>query len=148
MLRWLAAAAWTAILLAASSDLFSASHTGGLLRHLLGGLSPAAFDAVHMALRKIGHLVAYGIASVLYLRALRGGVDGAPVARAPRSRSTARWQPLAAVAMVLLVASIDELHQSTIPSRTGSPVDVLIDVTGATIAQLLTGMEWRRRQNC
>jgi hypothetical protein len=130
--RWLAAGAWTAVLLAASSDLFSSSHTGGILRSLLGGLlSPEVFAWVHWGLRKLGHLTGYGIASVLYYRALAG--------------AGTRRAEILALLLVLVVASVDEVHQSTIPSRTGTPVDVLIDLTGGTIAQLLLRVEWRRR---
>jgi VanZ family protein len=133
--RWLAAGAWTAVLLAASSDLFSSSHTGGILRSLLGGLlSPEVFEWVHAGLRKLGHLTGYGIASVLYYRAGAG--------------AGTRRAGLLALLLVLVVASVDEVHQSTIPSRTGTPVDVLIDLTGGTIAQLLLRVEWRRRANC
>ena len=164
MLRWLAAAAWTALLLVVSSDLFSSSHTGGLLHALIGGLvSPEAFERIHFALRKVGHLVGYGIASVLYYRALRGPVAGSEmrVAKAPRHKShdrgaggevpaqlATRNPQLLSLLLVLAVASLDELHQSTIPSRTGTPVDVLIDLTGGTLAQLVLRGEWRRRANC
>jgi hypothetical protein len=242
--RWLAAAIWTAILFAASSDLFSSSHTGGLLATLLGGyVSPEAFDWIHRVLRKAGHLTGYGIASVLYYKALVDGgrwtvdeapeperqdretrdgvpgppstvnrppvagskmrvanapqpergepgardgvprppstvnrprflatVDRAPVAGSDASVAKAGWsdhqdrgtrdtvprppatgnrQPVrVALLLVLAVASLDEWHQSTIPSRTGTPVDVLIDLTGGTIAQLWLRVEWRRRANC
>jgi len=35
-----------------------------------------------------------------------------------------------------LVASLDELHQSYLPNRTGSPRDVLLDCSGAIALQL------------
>lgn len=131
--RWLAAAAWTALLFAVSSDLFSSSHTGGLLHALIGGLvSEETFRWIHAGMRKLGHLTGYGIASVLYVRALAG----------------TRRPSLLALALVVVVASLDELHQSTIPSRTGTPTDVLIDLLGGTIAQLLLRVEWRRGPNC
>lgn len=133
--RWLAAALWTAILLAASSDLFSSAHTGGLLRLLLHGLDAPTFQAVHFLLRKTGHLTAYGIATLLYERALARTI-------APKTRLAL------ALLMVLAVASIDEFHQSHIASRTGTPVDVAIDLTGGTIALVLSRVEWRGRRNC
>jgi hypothetical protein len=166
--RWLAAAAWTVLLFAISSDLFSSAHTGGLLHLLLGDLlSPAAFDLVHAALRKLGHLTGYAIAALLYYRALDAPVAGNElrVAEAPSAerdesdvRNAVPPQPvtrdprlaasLVALLLVLVVASLDELHQSTIPSRTGTPIDVLIDLTGGVIAQLLLRVEWRRGANC
>ena len=162
MRRWLAAAAWTALLFAVSSDLFSSSHTGGLLRALIGGLvSPAMFEHIHFALRKLGHMTGYGIAAVLYYRALvdggRSTVDKAPRSEedrfgtretVPRAPSTVHRAPFLALLLVVAVASLDELHQSTIPSRTGTPVDVLIDLTGGTLALLVLRGEWRGRANC
>jgi len=37
---------------------------------------------------------------------------------------------------------LDELHQTLVPSRTGSGIDVLVDTTGATIGTLLF-TRWR-----
>lgn len=166
--RWLAAAAWTALIFAISSDLFSSAHTGGLLHRLLGDLlPPAVFDRVHAALRKLGHLTGYAIASVLYYRALASGGTGNGLRAAearrgerevvgekdavppqPAPRNPPLRPAILSLLLVLVVASLDELHQSTIPSRTGTPADVLIDFMGGTIAQLLLRVEWRRRSNC
>jgi VanZ family protein len=41
------------------------------------------------------------------------------------------------VLCTLLIASLDEYHQSFLPSRTASPVDVGIDLCGAIAAQLI-----------
>lgn len=38
-------------------------------------------------------------------------------------------------------AIIDEIHQTYVPGRHGRPLDVLIDVVGATLA--LTYQKWR-----
>jgi VanZ family protein len=126
---WLPALAWAAMILAASSDLFSASHTGSWIEKLtstLGhGLAPRTLELVNHILRKLGHLTAYGILSALSFRALRG----------EESRWTLRWA-IGAVAMAILVASIDEFHQSFVPSRTGMWQDVLLDTVGATFMQI------------
>jgi VanZ family protein len=37
----------------------------------------------------------------------------------------------------LLIASLDEFHQSFLPTRTSSPFDVVLDLCGAITAQLL-----------
>jgi VanZ family protein len=139
---------WTAIVLAASSDLFSAAHTGGVLAAILRAVaghdvSGELFAVIHYLIRKLAHLTEYGIASVLYFRALRNPEVGAP---ATSSRHLSLH--LLAVLIVLLVAAIDEFHQSFVASRTGSPADVLLDVTGGTIAQFLLLWESRRRVNC
>jgi VanZ family protein len=126
---WLPALAWAALILAASSDLFSPSHTADWIEQLTSrvgyGLDPNTLVLVNHILRKTGHLTSYGILSALSFRALRG----------EQRRWTLRWA-INAVAMVLLVASIDEFHQSFIPSRTGTLQDVLLDTAGATLMQI------------
>jgi VanZ family protein len=42
-----------------------------------------------------------------------------------------------AVLIAIAVAAIDEFHQSFVPSRTGTPLDVVIDGCGAILAQLM-----------
>jgi VanZ family protein len=53
-----------------------------------------------------------------------------------------------AVLSTLLIASLDEYHQSFLPSRTASPVDVCIDLCGAIVAQsiLLLVISWFSRR--
>jgi len=47
------------------------------------------------------------------------------------------------------VASLDEWHQSFIPSRTGTPKDVLLDSCAAIAAQILVflWMQWSSSQH-
>lgn len=125
-MRFIPAVLCTTVILAASSDLFSAAHTGGLLRTLLGHVvAPAALETVNAVLRKLGHVTAYGLHAYLWLRAFRGE-------RAWETR-LAVW----AVVITFAVAATDEFHQSFIPSRGGSPFDVLLDTCGAALAVLL-----------
>ncbi|MFZ0939460.1 MAG: VanZ family protein, partial [Candidatus Sulfotelmatobacter sp.] len=49
---------------------------------------------------------------------------------------TTRWASIA-ILMTALVASLDEWHQSFIPSRTGRWQDVVLDTCAAIAAQLL-----------
>jgi VanZ family protein len=53
-----------------------------------------------------------------------------------------------AVLSTLVVASLDEYHQSFLPSRTSSPIDVGIDVCGAIAFQLvlLLIIQWYARR--
>lgn len=103
--------AWSAVILSTSNDQFSATHTGSLLRELFG-----LPDVVNVMLRKLAHLTGYGILGVLAFWAGRGK----------------QW--MMPFAVVILVASTDEWLQSSVPSRGGSPWDVLLDVVGAAIA--------------
>jgi VanZ family protein len=69
--------------------------------------------------RKLVHMTEYGLLWLLWLRALRW--------RAPR----------AAAAIALAYAATDELHQTFVEGRHGTPVDVLIDSLGIAVAMLL-----------
>ncbi|HJQ37078.1 MAG TPA: VanZ family protein [Thermoanaerobaculia bacterium] len=145
MKRWLPVIAWSAVILATSNDWFSAAHTGSWL-----GVS----ETVNVIFRKLMHLTGYGILGVLAWSAARQQF-GTP-ASSPADRETSRFPrrrdaagPAAGTAaflIVILVASIDELNQSFVPSRGGSPWDVLLDVVGATIAiAILRVKEYRSR---
>jgi VanZ family protein len=128
---WIPPAVWTAIILLASSDFFSASHTGSFLEavvtSVLGhSLSPETFATMHFVVRKSAHLTEYGILGALLFRAIRSG----------RAGWDWRWAATA-VLLAASVAAVDEWHQTFIPSRTGTPRDVLIDATGAAVAQLV-----------
>jgi VanZ family protein len=126
---WLPPLAWAAMILAASSDVFSASHTGGWIEILISwlgrSLSPPALDLLNQILRKLGHVTAYGILSALSFRALRG----------ERLRWNPRWA-IGAIVLTALVASVDEYHQSFIPSRTGTWHDVVLDTAAAIVVQI------------
>jgi VanZ family protein len=84
-----------------------------------------------VALRKVAHVTEYAVLTALWWRALRAlGVS----------------RPLAgAVAIALLYAATDEFHQTFVDGRTGTPVDVMIDAIGMTIAALLIYARRRSR---
>ena len=67
-------------------------------------------------LRKLAHMVEYGLLWFLWWRALGYG---------------SRWWP-ALIAVAYAVT--DELHQTTVDGRHGSPLDVLIDAIGVALA--------------
>ena len=128
---WLPPLLWTCVILLASTDLLSAAHSGAwlqtILTTILGHALPAEqFDVLHFALRKGSHLTEYAILGALLFRALRA--DG--------RQWNFRWS-VAAVAIAAAVASVDEWHQTFVPSRTGAFSDVLIDTAAATLAQIL-----------
>jgi VanZ family protein len=124
---WLPAALWTALVLFASSAAFSGENTGrileGLLAALFGEVPHSLLLAGHLAIRKLAHLSEYAVLGWLLYRARR------------QSQNAWNWSwAWFALAGVLVIATTDELHQHFIPSRVGSPLDVLIDVTGAIVA--------------
>lgn len=128
---WWPVAAGIAVIMTSSTPWFSASDTSGPLRWLwqaiFGPVSNAHWGMVHFYIRKTGHFFGYGTLGLLWLRAWW--------LTFPRSRFVTH----AALALVgtALIASCDELHQAFLPSRTGSPWDVLLDCCGAAVLQLL-----------
>jgi VanZ family protein len=128
---WLPPIVWAAVILIASTDLFSGSNTAGVLQRIALTIfghrfAPATAEMLNHIIRKTAHLTEYGILSALTFRALRG--------------EKGSWNPRWAVGAIVLaafIATIDEIHQSFVPSRTGTWHDVVLDAAGATIAQIL-----------
>ena len=136
---WLPAAAWAAVILAASSDALAASRTaswlGVIVEEIVGHPLPARqFDVLHFLIRKTAHLTEYAILGGLLFRAMRAGAA---------TRWTRRWSA-AAIALAAAVAAVDELHQLFVPSRTGTPADVLLDCAGAALAQVVAWFRSRQ----
>lgn len=126
---------WSIVLLLTSSDLFSSGHSGSLMATLFGRyLSPAQVETLNFFFRKCMHLTGYGILGWLGFRAARG-----------ESRGFSMKWAVTGVLITLAVASVDEWHQTLIPSRGGSAKDVLLDCCGAVIAQVFTAMRNLRR---
>ncbi len=100
---------------------------------IFGPISSAHWAEVHHLIRKTGHFVGYGSS------ASRFSIAGTRPCRrmAVRHWTLLRRSSVLRVACTLLVAMSDEYHQSFLPSRTSSPVDVCIDLGGAIAAQLL-----------
>jgi VanZ family protein len=111
-----------------------------VLSFFFGHIDPDAFEIIHAMLRKIGHVIGYGILSFLLFRAWRTTLR-------PRSQS---WDLLWAAVSFLMtaaVASVDEWHQSYLPSRTGTWHDVVLDSLAALSVQfLIFALLWNRRQ--
>jgi VanZ family protein len=137
---WVPAVAWMAMVLAASSDPFSARNTGEALHALLiwifGQVDALTFGLVHFLMRKSAHFIEYAILSALWFRALRLHLS---------SLWRVRWA-LVGLVISLSVAILDELHQSFVPSRSGSARDVLLDFCGALFAQFLIWYALRRKE--
>jgi len=121
---WLPAAIWSVVLLVMSGRAGSATLTFHILQWILPPGNPM-FDAVHLLLRKLGHLLAYGLLGALDFRAVRGARPG----------WTVRWSGWA-ITLAVAIAAIDEGHQTIVPGRTGLLSDVVIDACGASIAQV------------
>lgn len=86
--------------------------------------------------RKLVHATVYGTLWWLWLRAL----DREPAGR--HRRAGPQW--LAALITIAYAAG-DELHQSFVTGRHGTPVDVLIDTAGVVLAVFLVRAADARR---
>ena len=131
---WIAAVLWMTLIAIESTDMFSAEHTSRFLYpllHFLLGMDRAHFAVVHHYIRKTGHFVGYFTLSFFLFRAWRATL------RLPWApRWALRWATIAFF-MSALVASLDEWHQSFIPSRTGVFSDVVLDSFAALTAQVV-----------
>lgn len=115
-LSWLPSLIWATLILIFSGEAGSSGTTTALLQTLLpAGISPETFDLIHLLVRKSGHLLAYGLLGVLNVRALQG-------------------RALLAITLAAAVSILDEWHQSYVPLRTGTPIDVMIDIAGSALA--------------
>ena len=128
---WAPAALWAAVVLSASGEPLAASNTGVWLQRLVTAVTGSplraeTFELVHFLIRKLAHLTEYGIFGALAFRAYRGVHPG-------WSRS---WS-IAAIVTAAALAGIDEFHQTFVQGRTGAFSDVLIDLCGATLSQLI-----------
>jgi len=131
---WIAAILWLIVIAIESSAWLSAHNTSRILYpllHFLFGLDYDHFEIWHFYIRKSGHVFGYGLLSILLFRAWR-----ATLPALGDTKWTLRWANIAVLGTAL-VASLDEWHQSYIPSRTGSVRDVVLDTCAAIGAQIL-----------
>ena len=84
----------------------------------------SGFGLIDFIGRKFVHAGEYALLCLLWWRALR-------TVMSPRRAL------VAAVVIAVAYSVTDELHQSTVDGRHGTPVDVLIDSFGAMLAALL-----------
>jgi hypothetical protein len=112
---------WMVLIALGSSSLLAGERTASWLPALLGRLapwaSPATLAAAHFGLRKLGHLLEFGILAVLWRRALAPSTRAVPVAFVVAS----------------LYAGVDEWRQGLTPDRVPAVGDVVIDALGALL---------------
>jgi VanZ family protein len=134
---WGPALAWATLISYFSTGVFSWQNTSHVIIPILAWLFPHAKPetllAAHFYIRKSGHFWEYFLLSLLVLRGVRAGRPGW------------RWTwALMALAAAACYAGLDELHQAFVPTRTASVYDVLLDSTGAAVAQVITALcAWR-----
>ena len=108
---------WLSLVLFLGSSYFGTQQSQPLILPVLKLVAPhataAQLNSVHALLRKLGHLGEYAVLALLWLRGF--------LATRRVSLRTAAW---AALLVCVACAFVDEAHQSMLPSRTGSALDV------------------------
>ncbi len=103
----------------------SMPQTSRFIRPLLEFLFPAASEQTlliyHSYIRKAAHFTEYAILAFLAVRALAVSVR------------LHKWRYILPLLLVSMVAAIDEFHQSFEISRTGSIIDVILDISGGVV---------------
>ena len=137
---WLPVALGIGLIVLESSRIFGSDNTSHPLRWLyqaiFGPVSNVHWNLIHTVIRKTGHFLGYGVVGLTWLRAWW---------------MTLRYShflqdALLALAGTALIACGDELHQSYLPNRSGSPWDVLLDCCGAITLQLAVYIFLRLRR--
>ena len=132
---WLPLFIWLGVIFVGSTEVMSAEQTSRFLVPFLRWLDPqisfATIAAIHFALRKLGHLTEYAIFAALLWRALRCGT-------CLQAKMSILFLLVWLAAAIFAVT--DEFHQSFVPSRTASPIDIMIDICGAMIGLIICMM--------
>jgi VanZ family protein len=131
---WIAAILWLILIAIESTAMLSSENTSRILYpilHYLFKLDWDRFDVWHFYIRKTGHVIGYATLSILLFRAWR-----ATWPAISNTRWKLRWAAIALVGTAF-VASLDEWHQTFIPTRTGTIRDVILDTCAGLAAQIV-----------
>ncbi|MBI3876453.1 MAG: VanZ family protein [Verrucomicrobia bacterium] len=138
---WLPAVLWMALIFGGSTGALSSQHTSRFIVPFLRWLKPDVSDetirGVQFCVRKTGHLCEYAVLAWLLWRARRK-----PLRDDARSWD---WREAGLAGLLAtLYAATDEWHQSFVPSRDASVVDVMVDAAGASLGMLVLWQAGRR----
>jgi VanZ family protein len=121
---------WLALVIVLGSAHFGAQSTGPwvipALMWIVPWATPRELQALHVVVRKLGHLTEYAVLARVWLHGL--------LAWRRVSVRVAAW---AALLVCAACAFLDEAHQSMLPSRTGSVGDAVLDCLGALMMLMM-----------
>lgn len=144
---WLPVLVMLLVIARESTAAFGSVQTSPMLRpiyeSLFGHVRDDAWEQIHHYIRKTGHFVGYGTLGVTWLRAFL--LTWLQPFRHRTAAVWRRWSLQMAVCCTALVASLDEVHQSYIPDRTGMVTDVFLDTGGAIALCAVVALLWLRR---
>ena len=139
---WWPAFVWVVLITFESTDYLSSQNTGSilytLLTRLFGQINFYHFLVFHHYLRKTGHVVGYGMLSLLLLRGWRATLG--------RVHTLLLRAALLSWLGTAFIAGMDEWHQSYIPSRTGTVWDVALDTVAGVGFLVVAYLRLRRSE--
>jgi VanZ family protein len=139
---WLPVLIWMMVIFSASRDSQSFDRSsriiGPFIHFLFPNMSDASVNRIVTAARKCAHLAEYAVLSVLFWRAVTKPVW--------KELQPWNWRVAGvSVAFVAIYAATDEFHQSLVPGRQGSALDVVLDTVGGMAGMLLLWLIWKFR---
>jgi len=147
---------WLVVIALESTRIFTSDATGNWIGRIIMWLHPVNIQQIIFAnyfLRKLGHFTGYALLSAFFFHGWMETVNYQTYELLRRAgkylQLPRRWHMRAAVLAVLctiLVASMDEFHQSLLPGRTGTYRDVILDTMGAAFAQIALLIYWSRNR--
>jgi len=157
---WAPVAMWLGVIALSSGNMGARAHSDiwvwrvvyEWLPSLLGmEPSTAAPSFLPWWVRKVAHVAEYAVLGLVVARALQiSGRSGRVAGSLGPFRPVGMRRLPAAVFLgwpvCVGVAILDELHQSTLPSRTGSPRDVAVDAAGAALGVLIGWLALKNNQ--
>jgi len=130
---------WMAFIFPVGNKAFASSRIYEVFAALFMALFPHAsghaLGVAYIVFRKTLHVIEYGFLAYLLYRAFRGG----------RGPHWSKRAGLLAAAGAVAYGFVDEVLQSFVPNRTGSPYDWAVDSTGILAAIALLARAGRRR---
>lgn len=112
-----------------STHYFSGEQTARVIIPILRWIFPSAtahmLHLMHVGIRKLAHITEFGVFSISVFHGVR----------AERSGWKLQWA-IITLLVAVSYAGLDEWHQSFVPMREAKVRDVLIDSTGALLAQV------------
>ncbi len=131
---------WIGVIFYLSSGYGSFAETslfiGPLLNFLFPSASPETIAELHSFVRKLAHVGVYSVLGLLAARAFNIHWAKNPLV----------WAAVS-IAVVITVASLDEINQSFLSTRTGTFADVVLDTVSGAAAIGITIWWLTRRQN-
>ncbi len=130
LIRYAPIVLWAGVVLFLSTSQGSSMQTSRFIRPIIEfffpNASPDVFLFVHAAIRKSAHFIEYAVLALFSARA----------AFSSSKNTLNRNALLFSLAVVVIVAVIDETNQSLESDRTGSVWDILLDLSGGLAACL------------